>query len=318
MLDNKFIVTILALVATAMAVCKYSNASKTKENFFPTRTWKVSREVAPCPAAVKKGDFYSIPGTYQAILNPRFSNVDYGANIRYNAPSYEHLGAPCNPLTFGAMAKEGYTPQKAAQAQTKENYGCGSCGGGCVTTCSKGGATPYQGGAPVTPANFSAGNFQEVTNAAYTGKDASALSTSMLPVQSMTTVNAAGETVQPIVYDRFMYANRNSRLRSQGDPIRGDLPIVPCGPQWFRPSVHPNIDLQQGAMNVLAGVNNEVTQAMNSLMVNTAGDYTVAGTDLKTVSGMSDASACGGVNMSTQYTASAAAGGRDVTVTAYP
>lgn len=93
-------------------------------------------------------------------------------------------------------------------------------------------------------------------------------------VQSMIpagTLNSLGESCEPIVYDRYIFANRNSRLRSQGDPIRGDLPIVPANTGWFRPSAHPQIDLQQGALNVIAGVSNETTQQMNQLISASSG-----------------------------------------------
>ena len=86
---------------------------------------------------------------------------------------------------------------------------------------------------------------------------------------------------QPIVYERYIYANRNSRLRAGGDSIRGDLPIIPepCG--WFRVSARPNVDLQQGAMNVLAGPN-EATRKLQDLIFKSSGgaDYTMAGVNL--------------------------------------
>jgi hypothetical protein len=39
-----------------------------------------------------------------------------------------------------------------------------------------------------------------------------------------------------VVYDRYIYANQKSRTHGLGDPIRGDLPIVPCGSGWFNMS----------------------------------------------------------------------------------
>ena len=123
---------------------------------------------------------------------------------------------------------------------------------------------------------------------------------SQLPVSDMTSVS---EDAQPIVYDRFMYANRNTRLRSQGDQIRGDLPIVPCQESWFRPSVQPHIDLQTGAMNVLAGPENEQSKAMAALVA-----MSTAGTE----------SIIGGVDLTTHYNTTLSAGQGDVTVSAYP
>lgn len=55
-----------------------------------------------------------------------------------------------------------------------------------------------------------------------------------------------GEYIQPVVYDRLIYANRRSRLLEGSDFIRGDLPIRPQNLGWFSPSVQPHIDLRKG------------------------------------------------------------------------
>jgi len=273
MFDGKFIATLTALVVAVLAICNFNTKKvTTTENFFlnSPMSYKVQREVK-----TGKGDFYSIPG-YQSALSPRFSNTQYGAYINYSMPDYKNQAVPCEPLDFGNMARENY------QENFTENYGCGSCGGGCgVVGCRKGGggASDFHGGAPLMQPDFAAGNYHEVLNAVE-DKDKLAQATDMLPVGDMTTVNALGETVQPIVYDRFVYANRNSRLRSQGDPIRGDLPIVPCAAEWFRPSVHPNLDLQEGAMNVMGGVENSTTRALADLINATSGESTIAGVNM--------------------------------------
>jgi hypothetical protein len=107
---------------------------------------------------------------------------------------------------------------------------------------------------------------------------------------------------QPIVYERYIYANRNSRLRAYGDPIRGDLPIIPEPPGWFRPSAHPNIDLRQGAMNVMSG-ENESTRKLQDLIFKSSGkaDYTIAG-----------------VNLADQTSGFATAGAGDIHLTNFP
>lgn len=61
---------------------------------------------------------------------------------------------------------------------------------------------------------------------------------------------------EPIIYDRLITSNKNSRTRGLGDHIRGDLPIIPnCNGGWFTTtaSFDPKNNLQQGALNVLAG-----------------------------------------------------------------
>lgn len=299
MLDTKIIIVVIAVAIVAGFMYKKHRDNKAStENFgfggLPSMTWKRDRVMAGSQQAAAKGDFYSVPGTYQAILEPRFSNTQYGSNIRYNLPSYDNMAAPCEPLTFGNMAREDY----------QEDYvGCGSCGGGCsAATCGKGGApASIRAGAPMMDGDYSAGNYGEVLDELDAGGMAYPETTDMVPVGDMTSVNALGETVQPIVYDRYIYANRNSRLRSLGDPIRGDLPIVPCAADWFRPSVHPNIDLQQGAMNVMGGIDNGTTRGLAELINTTSGDHTIAG-----------------VNMASMRNMTTGAGMADVSVSAFP
>lgn len=137
-----------------------------------------------------------------------------------------------------------------------------------------------------------------------------------------TFMDANGELKQPIVYDRFMYANRNSRLRSAGDPIRGDLPIVPASGNWFTPSVHPNIDLQAGALNVLGGVNNETSNRLNDLIYSSSGggDTTIGGVDLRQQTSMMTDCCYDNANMmmgNNNYVG-VCNGGGDVIVQSYP
>jgi hypothetical protein len=341
MFDNKFLITLLGLIVAVVAVNNIKSKDEEdeiQEDFFmnPSMTWKVDR-VAATPSGAKKGDFFSVPGTYQAMLNPRFSNVDYGANIRYNMPSQNNLASPCNPLgyasnplTFASMVNS--QQNQAATKEnftTKENYGCQSCGGGCgVAGCRKGGAPlGYNGGAPIIPGNgYANGNFNKVTEQVYSDKKAGgdtyakresmycdgnnkqSLSSS-LPVRDMTALNAAGDSVQPIVYDRYIYANRNSRLRGQGDYFRGDLPIMPCNTGWFQVSVQPNIDLNQGAMAVMGGVSNDTSKGLADLIYKTSGQAETA------ISGIDYSQH---VNMSTMFGGDLSAGQGDVNVTAFP
>lgn len=85
-------------------------------------------------------------------------------------------------------------------------------------------------------------------------------------------LSTGSEVVQPITYDRFMFSNKRSRLREHGDPIRGDLPIIPHNSDWFRPSVQPHIDLKEGAMQVMGGFDNETNNKLSQLMAASAGN----------------------------------------------
>lgn len=283
MFDGKFIATLVALVVAVLAICNYNtNKITSREEFgmLPSRVWKVDGALADSREAAAKGDFYSVPGYYQSMMSPRFLNADLGANIRYNTPSLENMAVPAQPLDFGLMVNKGYNRENFTTNATTEGYGCGNCS--ASVGCRAGGAPiDMHAAPPLMAADFASGNYNELTQQS---RDNLYPETSdMIPVGDMTTLNAEGETIQPIVYERFIYANRNSRLRSLGDPIRGDLAIVPCKADWFRPSVHPVIDLQEGAMNVMGGVSNETTQELATLIAATSGDRIIAGVDLSQV-----------------------------------
>jgi len=79
------------------------------------------------------------------------------------------------------------------------------------------------------------------------------------------------DELQPVIYDRFMYANAKSRLLKDDDFIRGSLPIVPVLPQsdvnsyvLFRPSVTPHLDLRMGYLNQDYGANKELLNLIDS------------------------------------------------------
>jgi len=312
MLNGKFFFTLVGLIVAVFAICNTNISPAINEGFWgnPTRGVKVFREVHPSnnhcggyslqnnyQAMLGNDKFVSTP-SFQGLLSPRMSGmVDYGANIRYNMPSYKNQAVPCNPLTFGDMAKEGY----------KENYGCskGNCGGGCspgcgIAKCGKGGVPlglPGSGGPPIARDP----NYVSAMNKVYSQGNQD-VGSPLVAVGDMTTIDAAGNTQQPIVYNRFMFANQKSRLRAQGDPIRGDLPIVPCNNGWFNVAVNPNLDLQEGAMNVMGGSMNQTSQALGELIYATSGgaDTTI-----------------GGVNMANQFQTTLGAAMGDVNVSSF-
>jgi hypothetical protein len=306
MIDDNFLISLIGITVACVAVFKLTNDNNINEGFLgnlPSFTTKLERTVG-----CKDGtDFYSIPGQYQSMLAPRMSGTaNYGASIRYNLPAQRNMAVnACDPLSMGNMVNENYTPPQ--QRQVKEKYcGAGSCGTGGPPKCSKGGmgmAVPYASQNAPQLSSYTAGNFDQVASQVYANNKAYPDTQSMLPVGTMETVNGLGEVNQAVVYDRIIYANRNSRLRSLGDPIRGDIPIVPCSGGWFRPSVNPNIDLQQGAMNVIAGVNNDTAKDLANLINISSGGTTTA---------------IGGVDLSNQFSTSTCAGSGDIIVSAYP
>lgn len=320
MLSGKFMFTLIGLMLAVFGICQMNFGQNTVEGWWGgiQRTWKTVPVIKS-----KKGKLLNAAGgnylgplgdnrfikrpQFQGLLSPRFTNTDLGANIRYNPADYQHQASSCHPLAFGDMAQENYKSSQNIQ----ENYPSGSCsgscgGGGCSPSCGKGGMpVSYSGGTPPMSANFAAGNFNEVTDQAYSQSEYPDTIDS-LPVGTMTTIDAEGNVNEPVVYQQFLFANQKSRLRSQGDPIRGDLPIVPSEGNWF--SVHPNVnlDLQEGAMNVLGGVSNSTNSALTQLINNESGNTTIGGVNLSNV------------NMTPQYSGNYSAGLRDITVSGYP
>jgi len=287
-MSNNLLLSIIAVIVGIFLFSRFKTSSN--EGFLgnlPSMKTKVWRSVGN-----KKGDFYSVPGQYQSMLSPRMSGgLDLGANIRYNPPAMANMAwDQYDPLMMGDMVKE--------------SYGCSgsSCGG--VASCSQTNVPMDDRGGykPVVGSGYAAGDFNDVTSKLY-GESKYSDSVSMLPVGDMTMMNSLGETIQPIVYDRITYANRNSRLRAQGDPIRGDLPIAPCnGSQWFQVSVHPQIDLHAGAMNVMGGIANSTSIETSKLMA-----LSSAGTD----------TTFGGVDMSNYLQTSLGAALNDVSVSSF-
>lgn len=311
MLDSKFFFTLVGLVVAVFAICNTNMSQSVSEGFWngPSRTVKVMREVHPnkgttCGAYSLQNNYQSMSGNnkfvstpnFQGLLSPRFGNTQFGANIRYNMPSYDNMGVPCNPLGMADMVKESYK-------DTKENFGCskGRCGGGCrggcgVASCGKGGVSLDGSVSPDSHYNISSeSNYSNLSSHVNTD--------GLVPVGDMTTIDSEGVVSQPIIYDRMIYANRKSRTQRHGDLIRGDLNITPDGGNWFSVHPHPSIDLHQGAMNVMGGVNNENTRALGELQYATSGGY---------------ATTIAGVNMANEYSTSLSASGGDLQITAFP
>ena len=308
MLDSKFLFTLIGLIVAVFAICKTNMSPAINEGFWGNsgapRTVKVMREVhrKGCNPYSSQNNYQTMLGnekfvsrpSLQGTLSPRFSNVDYGAHIRYNMPSYKNQGAPCSPLDMGNMVKESF----------QEDYSCAndSCGGGCgVANCGKGGVPPGLPGSGIGSISEDP-NYVNQMNSIYKSHGAPP-GVNSLAVGDMTTIGADTNVTQPIVYDRYIYANQKSRLRSLGDPIRGDLAIVPCNNGWFNPSVNPHIDLHEGAMNVLGGVSNSTANSVSELRFSSSGG-------LESISG--------GVNMANEFSTTLGAGMTDVNVTAFP
>jgi hypothetical protein len=312
MLKGKILIFLTLLLGIFVAITSHkSTASPTKEGFWggiPNRTVKVVQSItnprtgaqmALAPNSfignLPDSQFIKTP-SFQANLAPRFSNVSYGAHIKYNMPDYQNQAVPCNPLTYGKMASENYASQHAPTQQMAENYttscGSGSCSdGGCSVSCGKGGASvPYTGGDQAVEPGYASGNYNDMLNKEYGGDDVVDSPQNALPLGSMNSVDADGNVGQDYVYQNYIYANQRSRLRGLGDQIRGDISVSnSLQPGWFYPSAaaSPNVNLNTGALNVIAGANNEQGQSISNAVFQASGGAVTAlgGIDMSRVSG---------------------------------
>jgi len=310
----------LALITTALVVIigMVYIRNNTKENFWmtPARSVKVEKMFKDC----NKPDFYQIPN-YQSMLSPRFSNVGYGANLLGRMPDYSKVGVPYDPLmnTVRSLSTSaGDTNMTTLQKPLNACQNTQMSRPDVEPYCDGWQATNIVGGLnkPLIPrafesgSGFSDGNYQQALNLALDA-GASAWPTSTVEEPNRATIiSDDGQISQPIVYDRYIYANKNSRQRGAGDPIRGDLPIVPVSGNWFIPSQanSPSINLQQGAMNVMGGVNNETSNALANLIWNSSGgtETTIGGVDMANTM------------MTHQVYGAAAAAQGDVIATSFP
>jgi hypothetical protein len=344
-------VVLATALITLLGLAVYAASSETKENFWmiPNRQVKVEKMFKDPTSQ----DFFQVPN-FQGILSPRFSNVNYGPDLRTKFPNYNRMGVPQDPLQENpnppdplsyAIAEgipgQGFNQMAGPASAYRAAFGAATPGNDCNNKSA--GIMPppvvegYQGGyqsnpqsgwqeskylgepkIPLDPhnpysASYANGDYNQVVNMAVASGSVNGWPTSTVAeLDQASFMTQDGEMKQPIVYDRYMYANRNSRLRGQGDPIRGDLPIVPLSGNWFVPSAaagnNVNQVLQQGAMNVMGGVNNETSNSLANLIYNSSGgtDTTIGGVDMAQT------------NMSHQVYGAASAALGDLQTTSFP
>jgi hypothetical protein len=201
---------------------------------------------------------YTVPGTYQSYLSPRFSPSGYNSYVKYSLPEEKYLAnRPNDPLTMA---------DRVERPVLRENYD---------NSDKFEGNTPYQ--------------YDEIyEKQKKQGNDVA----NKLPVPTMASGMSAQDAPNMYTnYDRFIFSLQRNRLQGLGDPIRGDLPCVPCNPSsdsssnvWFRPSVNVATNLRAGAINVIAGVGNVTSQQTAELQMRSLGGAkdTFAGVALPT------------------------------------
>lgn len=183
---------------------------------------------------------FTVPGNYQSLLSPRFSADGYRSYVKYDLPAEPYMAnRPDDPLMMAHRVEK-----------QRENY-----------------EPSFQGQSVQTQTQM----YDQLKNQ---GDEV----VSKLPIASMNMMNV---NEKPDIYwntDRFIFALQKNRLYAHGDPIRGDVPCVPCNPSsdpqsnvWFRPSVTPANALRTGAINVIAGVGNVTSQQTAELQMRATG-----------------------------------------------
>jgi len=236
-MDKTIAFTILGLIGFAFLT------QNSKENFvggLPNFTTKV----------INSG--YTIPSK----IPPRFANFDGPAHVRYSGVPMQYVhnsgalgrGDIDGVLYRGPGGKAGSQPQGSNPIDDRTLDMGPLAQGYPVTEGFKGDIMTTNWRAPVPEVSDvmpTSGNSEKLTN-------------------------PQGE---PIIYDRIIFANQRSRLYEQGDPIRGDLPIIPHQNDWMRPSVRPNIDLRDGAMAVMGGWDNMTSKQTLELRNASSGGF---------------------------------------------
>ena len=218
------------------------------------------------PAAIGTGP------RMQPMIATRMFSGSMPASITYKPPSMENMAY--NPSTPFTASRN--TAQTALGYGSKEGFN-------------------MSGSAPIGL------DGSMVVNSANPSLLAPVLSGTAMGITGSQLAADAGEN--PVIFDRFITANLNSRLRSQGDKIRGDLAIAPCNSGWFQVSANPALDLEPGALAVLGGTFNEQGQSVASLVNMASGGARTA---------------ISGVDMTTSINTCLAGAGNDVTAVAFP
>lgn len=286
------------IMGASLAALLYNNYKKNNvvENFimYPQTIMKQTVQETPQGLEAVRMASYRVP-TGVSSMNVRGGAMSNMNNM--SSMSATNAADKYASLVFGSDAQEIVRADTMKQAAMKRgNTVEGFTSAGCRQNIN------LDLGNPPT---INAGSNPMQSN--YGGKGYEEVMTSMLPVQDMSGqfVNELGEEVtQPIVYDRYIYANQKSVVQAQGDFIRGDLPIVPDDTQWFASRYrNPVTDLRSGALAVLGGATNDTTRELLALQAASVGGILDVGS---------------GVNYSVQKQSNLSASGSDISVTAFP
>ena len=224
----------------------FTNPSDIKDSCKPLLKENKENYCSDCTTDGKpNAGFYTVPGQYEAYLPPRMNSAGLNSYVRYQLPPEEYqANKPNDPFTIANYFEK---------PQMKEDYK-----------------------APTSTTPTPVGGQKDLSS-----KDVKGLE---LPTPSdMTNTGAVSKDAKDGFFvnsERLIFSLQKNRLQGLGDPIRGDLPIIPCNPNsnpnsnvWFRPAAQPQSMLNGGAMNVLGGTGNTTAQQLSQLMSNAGGGF---------------------------------------------
>jgi hypothetical protein len=285
-LDKNQILTLVSAVTLLAAACIMHQGDVIENygmmSFVPTAAGSYSSS----PQAMAAGNIYATPPTFQALIPPRMYGGQMPASITFNMPNSKNMAfdskspfvgmdgpSPCVQSRGGRDLVPAENTLSSSTMPTLEGYKEG-----------------YAGQTAEAPMNLAQ-------------PDLMPMNQSMAMAAAEPLPDGPGLPANPVVFDSFMAVNRNSRTRGQGCMFRGDLPIIPCKSGWFQVSARPNVDLQEGAMNVMGGTFNTTANELASLINMASGGAT---TNIS------------GVDMSNDINTCLKGAGQDVVAVAFP
>jgi hypothetical protein len=324
MFDSSKIATIGVIALMIAALTVGVTSSDLVEGFgdLPSFVPRAVPSYAQSACEAQKGNIFSVPPNFQAMGGQRFFSGSLPASITYRMPNQKNMAfRQCSPFTEAVSGCNVQTPLGGSRCSTNSS----SCQQ--LNSFAQSMAPTTHGQHPQVPKTYGHENptglllhssadviegyasapvqTQQKNRMVLNGVEPSLLP----PAQPSCTTGCGVEPVcgppaeNPVVFDRYITANRNSRLRAMGDKIRGDLAIPPCNSGWFQVSVTPSIDLEPGALAVLGGTCNEQGQSIASMVNMSSGGAMTA---------------IAGVDMSNSINTCLVGAGNDVTAIAFP
>jgi len=196
---------------------------------------------------------------YHAMRNIKFSPLGLGSAVYHNTKN-------TNLVDVGLVSHARVTNQDLPVTLNKETGVCEKSGQCTTSSCN------------VSLENFREGQDPDLQDSVIESEKANNVTNPHVKDQMHQMFDKKQER-DLIVRDRLIYANGNSRNQSQGDPIRGDLPIIYNEPGLYTPhqARNPTKNLRAGALSVM-GDSKAISQLIHEASMGSVN--TIAGVDV--------------------------------------